>query len=160
MIRRLFTFTLLFLDVLSAEKTYCQVLETEYSFSVRKTVLPGPNPEYEYVYNMGQLTVFEINKNWKKAYPTEKKKKLFNTKFSESQMKSLDSILVEINIESLDTSYSNPMMGGVYWTFDFRTKDQMKKVVLDNYYLKSLDDLIVYINKQIRENKRFISFYR
>ena len=152
-------YIVLFLGIFSTGNILGQSrIETEYTFSIKQTMLPDPNPEYEYVITNGQLTIYEININWKKEHPIEKKKKIYRTRLSENQLKSLDSILVKINIESLDSSYSNPILDGVYWTFDFKINDKRKKVILDNYYLKRLDVLLEYINKQIPEKKRWISF--
>jgi len=125
------------------------------SFSIKQTILPEASPQFKYVFEKNTLTVYQTK------YSRIKKdlidKKLYRMKLSDRQIDSLNSILINLAIESLDTLYSKPMLDGVFWTFEFQLKKGKKKVVLDNYYHAKLDGLLIYLNKQLPEKWRLIS---
>jgi len=127
------------------------------SFSIIQTVLPGANPEFEYAYENDKLTIFKIQGVEKKGEYIKKKKRIYSTHFNEGEIESLDSILTLININKLDSNYSNASLDGIYWSFIFQQGDKRRIIVLDNYYLEELDLLLAYLNKQLPQKMRLIS---
>lgn len=70
----------------------------------------------------------------------------------------MDSIINDININKLDSLYSNPAINGVYWIFNFEINNEVIKVLLDNYYFEKLDKLSIFINKILPLENSYITF--
>ena len=147
-------FSIYFLIFLFQASVFGQ-LTTMDSFSIKQTILPGISPQYKYVFENNQLTIYKTKHSIVKNGIIDKK--LYRMNFSDRQSDSLDSILINLTIESLDTLYSKPVLDGVLWTFEFQLEKEKKRVVLDNYYHAKLDSLLTYLNKQLPEKWRLIS---
>ncbi|OYU96566.1 MAG: hypothetical protein CFE21_09280 [Bacteroidetes bacterium B1(2017)] len=102
----------------------------------------------EYLYNGKQLTIKKDNKKIKTLKITEPKKH------------AIDSVMKIIQVQYLQDKYARPLIDGVAWIFTFQTDSFTKKVILNNYYLDTLDILVRLLNSFIPTNKQYISFGR
>ena len=133
------------------------ITNTVYGFSIKQTILPGGTTD-EYIYNEGTLTVNKITLKWNDDKLKESKSVALSVKIKDAQKLILDSIINDININTLDSLYSNPVIDGVYWIFNFKINNEVIKVQLDNYYLEQLDKLLIFINKILPTENRYITF--
>jgi hypothetical protein len=127
-------------------------------FVIKQTVLPGSSLGYEYHYKAGVLSAYRNTTVWRGEDYVGKSKRIYKKKLSKNNIRLLDSIIYNLDVLSFDSSYSTPTIDGVYWEFLFYFNGKFKKVDLDNYYLKELDVLLVFVNQQLPKKKRYINF--
>jgi len=121
------------------ENLFCE------EFNISQTILPGGD-DYEYKYKNNTLLIIENNKS------------IYKQEFNKNQISSIDSIIKNINVLSIDSVYSRFVLDGTYWTFMFKSHGIKKEILLSNYYHAKLDTLLRYINRQIPTNKQYVSF--
>jgi len=70
----------------------------------------------------------------------------------------LNLIIEKIDLTKINNYYSSGYLDGVVWTFNFESKENLKTVRLDNYYLPEFGSLVEYLNRQLPKKRRFITF--
>ena len=123
--------------------------------SILQRSFPGPNSDIEYRITGKKIVIRKIedwNKDWKN------KEILYIGFMNKKIADSLCSMINSGQIDSLDDSYSSQWLDGMQWKFSFNTAILNKEVVLSNYYLKELGDILDLINEEIPKKRRYISF--
>jgi len=88
---------------------------------------------------------------------TENSKRQGRINLDQEEINRLDSVFYSVGIDSLNDSYSRPVMDGINHTFSFNYDGKKKVVELRNYYLENLDRFLVAVNDLIKEKNQIIS---
>ena len=120
--------------------------DLEKGFSIKQVILPGGDFS-EYLYENGILTI-KNNGN-----------KIFRTKLDSKIYIKLDSLIQILDLEKIDSIYQGGGIDGVNWTFTFKGySSKEKQIYFNNYFQNDFHKVLLFINSQIPEKKRYISF--
>jgi len=121
-------------------------LNSRIKISIEQLVLPDGKPIIKYEINRRYLTIYKS------------KIEVFSRKLNKVQIDSLNLIIEKIDLTKINNYYSSGYLDGVVWTFNFESKENLKTVRLDNYYLPEFGSLVEYLNRQLPKKRRFITF--
>jgi len=153
------TYTILSLSlILSTEILHCQPQSMNNNkLTISQYILPGPN-FYQYQLNNESIKVLEVRWKWYRGQSNLKRKVIYKKKLNKDNIDSIDSIIIQLDLNNIDTSYSKPVIDGVIWVYEFNWNQMTKKIRLDNFYLERLNPLLCYMNGLLPLKKRIISF--
>jgi hypothetical protein len=114
--------------------------------SIEQLVLPEGKPIIKYEINRRYLTIYKS------------KTEIFSRKLNRVQIDSLNLLIEKIDLTKINNYYSSGYLDGVVWTFNFESKESLKTIRLDNYYLPELGSLVEYLNRQLPNKRRYITF--
>lgn len=114
------------------------------SFEIEQVGLPG-----------GHFSKYQFD--GKKLIVTENSKKKVRINLDQREINQLDSVLKSVRIDTLEDSYSRPVMDGINHTFSFEYDGKEKVVKLWNYYLENLDRFLIAVNNLLKEKHQLIS---
>ncbi|MDD3940529.1 MAG: hypothetical protein PHQ01_03060 [Candidatus Pacebacteria bacterium] len=103
---------------------------------------------YFYSLDNSRLKVFKITK-------TNKILKCYKY-LNKIQLDSIVHYTTKIIDQNYDSLYFGGAIDGVLWEFEIEFNETHKKVLIDNYYLESFDNLIVIINNSLPLNRQYI----
>jgi hypothetical protein len=127
-----------------------------FKLTITQDMYPGPNPQFTYMISRNRLTIIKTQKIFN--YTVKIREDLYSRRFNKTQRDSLSMIINKIDFPKLDNIYRAAAMDGICWTFNFKTTNESKTVILSNYYLPELELLIDFLNNKIPKSSRYISF--
>ncbi len=136
---------------LAAQKTESGFIKLE----IYQEILPDDNDGYQYVLIDDRL---QVEKTRAKKNGAIKSKTVFSTPLPTGALDSLKKIISSENIEALKENYSDGTIDGIVWTFTIKTESVDKRIVLDNFYLPILDELLSVLNENLPKDRQYISF--
>ena len=139
-------------DVLSGQNKDNPTLK----LTITQDMFPGPNPQITYKVSSNRLTIIKTQKIFNQTLRISED--LYSRRFNRTQRDSLHMIINKIDLSKLDNNYTSAVLDGICWTFDFKTINESKTVVLWNYYLPEFGLLIDFLNNKIPSKSRYISF--
>jgi hypothetical protein len=122
----------------------------DFKVKIRQQILPGPNPDYIYKLSDKRIKIYKSRSGFKYM--------LFSERFNKSQRDSIRLIVHNAKVNNLYHSYYSGVIDGIGWIYNFKINNRSKEIILNNYYLKELGDIVDFVNRQIPENKVCISF--
>lgn len=115
------------------------------SFEIEQVGLPG-----------GHFSKYQFD--GERLIVTENGKRQERVNLDLKEINRLDSVFTSERIDTLNDSYSRPVMDGINHTFSFEYDGNKKVVKLWNYYLENLDRFLISVNDLLKGKHQIISF--
>ena len=123
---------------------------------VEQKILPGPNPVFTYEITNKHLRIKKTKEIL--FYSVDFKRQVYSKRLNRIQQDSLKLILSNMNLTSGKDYYSGGYLDGITWTFSISQDSINTYIILDNYYLSKYGNLLDFINRQLPNKRRYISF--
>jgi hypothetical protein len=113
-----------------------------YKLEIKQIVFGGSNNYF--VIENGKITIYQLDGDIKT-------KKIFGNQIKKKYYQEIKNLAVLL--DKLDSTYKRPALDGVYLEIQINNKSSSKKIVIENYSVKEVNDLFRLINKFIPRNK-------
>lgn len=132
--------------------------EINLGFEISQTILPYSPVNHQYSLEKGIFSIDEVHEYDNSGeYVEYELINIFRTKISSAKQDSLIDLIKNLKILELDSIYSEEIIDGMYWHFNFNLNEKEKKIRLDNAFVDELSQFLQFINLSIPIKQRFIN---